>query len=330
MGLWSNKLPSFPDNTVLADAVSEVKQRIKVVGERTFPTHAGLSEVYQGLTKPAEIPFYGDERTMPTFPALANLFAELDRIYGTDFERSFVQIGEDPSHPEDKPEDRKVSPSIRYLVENALVLGKWTVDGPPKISGRIIPNVYLYDPRGKQLTQFDGIIVREKSLGSDGDIIQRLGEGEPWAAIEIKVPNRARYISGKGKIGSVFGYDLSAYQHRLGKVILAKDGNFRLPTYILFAYLRGTLLDAIYPIKADSAFLHSWRTNLKTMVDQGMVHDEHLESVRALLGFLMGAESKALIQEVETRGRKEIEFSNGRWVQGKLFKKRRPGSIIKS
>ena len=324
MGLWSNKFPPDPNNSKLSNAVSEVRHSLRIVSQRTFSTHAGLAEVYQGLTEPSEIPFLGDERTWPSLPALADLFSEVDRLYSTNFGQSFTQL---------PVEGNGVGSHIRYLVENALVIGKWTVEGPPKINGRVVPNVILLNRARKQLTQFDGVVVNKNSTESTFEVSQRLGDKKPWWAIEIRVPNRARYISGHGKLGSVFGYDIAAYQHKLGKIILDRDGNFSLPSYIFFVYLRGSLADATHPIRVGSGFIRSWREHLRANVDLGSIDPEHLESASRLVGYLYNAERNALAKEKkEEKGRrsKSKQSPLGKWKQRRLFKKPRSGSIIKS
>ncbi|KKU08876.1 MAG: hypothetical protein UX13_C0055G0001, partial [Candidatus Woesebacteria bacterium GW2011_GWB1_45_5] len=257
MGLWSNKFPPDPNNSKLSSAVSEVRHSLRVVSQRTFNTHSSLAEVYQGLTEPSQIPFLGDERTWPSFPALADLFSEVDRLYATNFGQSFVDLS---------VEGGKVGQHIRYLVENAMVIGKWTVEGPPKINGRVIPNVILLDRATKQLTQFDGVVVDKESAETTFEVSRRLGDGQPWWAIEVRIPNRARYISGPRKLESVFQYDVAAYQNKLGKIILDRDGHFSLPACVLFAYLRGSLKDKIHSIWVGSAFIKSWRQYLEDKI----------------------------------------------------------------
>jgi len=322
MGLWSNKFPAEPGNLKLASAVSEVRHSLRVVSQRTFTTHFSLTEVYQGLTEPSLIPFLGDERTGPSFPALADLFSEVDRLYATNFGQSFVELS---------VEGGKVGQHIRYLVENALVIGKWTVEGSPKIKGRVVPNVILFDRARKQLAQFDGVVVSRQSTESTFEVSQRLGDTKPWSAIEIRVPNRARHISGHGKLGWVFGYDIAAYQHKLGMIILERDGNFSLPSCIFFVYLRGSLANATHPIRVGSGFIRSWREHLEVKVDLGSIAPEHVERALSLVGYLKKAEKEALEKEkkVEEKTRsKSKQNPVGKWKQRRLFKKPPPGSII--
>jgi hypothetical protein len=309
MGLWSEKLQPDPKNSKLKDAVSGVMESLEVVTWRSFPRHAELAEVYQNLTEPAETPFLGDERTWPTLPCLADLFSEVDRLYSTGLNQSFAKLNADWSG--------KVSSDIRYLIESALVIGKWTLEGPPKTVGRVIPNVVLFDGKRKQLTQFDGIIVRKDAKVKDLEAALSIGQKDPWWAIEVRKPNRARYISGPRKIRTVFQYDIAAYQHRLARILLDREGKFVLPACIVFAYLRGSLPDAIYPVKVGSDFIRGWRGFLQAKLDGSTLYSDQSESAKKVLEYLEGAEERAAQQEKKFK--KGGKFKPGKLVQLGLF-----------
>ena len=316
MGLWSNKFPPDPGNSKLANAISEVRHSLRVVSQHTFPTHSGLAENYQGLTEPPETPFLGNERTWPSFPALADLFSEVDRLYSTNFGQSFAQLSGDGTG--------RVGQNIRYLVENALVIGKWTIADPPSLNGRVVPNVILLGKDKKQLAQFDGVVVDKNSTETTFDVAGRLGDGEAWWALEIRVPNRARYISGPRKLESVFQYDIAAYQNKLGTIMLDRDGNFSLPSCILFAYLRGSLNDKIHTIWVGSSFIRSWRQHLEHKIDSDFLGQEHLGRAEYLVGYLKEAEKEALDRETELARKSRFRSKwapEGKRAQRRFFKK---------
>jgi hypothetical protein len=296
--ILTGEIPKQTNNAILINALKGVRDKLKPITERTINTHAKISTYYQQLSEPPEIPFIGDERTWPSFEPLRTLFEETDNVFGTDFTKTFAQIGSFYG---------EIDPIIRYYVEGAEMLASLATEELRVVDGQILPNVWLVK-NGKSVTQFDGIIIpKEFESQEEGfEFNNFLFEDLPWGVIQVKTNFRARFVSGKNKIKKPFTRDESEFQQQLAKCILA-NGDFHFPTFIQYYYCRGTNQTVTHLKRLDRTYFDNWLGVLEHNIKNNLVENDLQKPAQQLLRILIDKRDsfpskKTIIYDSSTNG----------------------------
>lgn len=281
IGVWSGQIiPDF-DKDKIRNAIDDVISRLSPIRQKTFNYIGEVEPLYQALTEPPEALFLGNERVIPSLDSLAYIFQEVDRVYDAGIVSKFQEIGDSYG---------KINSKIRYLVEAGLILAKTAVDvSPPFVNGpRLIANQRVRDAEGKEITQFDGVCL--PSL--DGTWTSS------WGAIEIKARFRTRETTGQRKLERIMAGHLAAFQDQLGRIIIAKQGDaFTLPSFVIFAYLRGTQPNVYHFQRLDLRFVQKWLGVLGEKLDNSFFDEEQNGGAQVVVNFLKLEEERLLTRK---------------------------------
>jgi len=251
----------------------EIRSRSEV--SRTVRrSHQLLAEAYQKLTDPPEVPFLENARLTPTNQDLTSLFQEVDKTFNSNFCEQFSSIPSDYLN--------RIDHTIFHLVEVALSLSSLVTDVEIPSYGKVIPDIWLRDNKGKPITQFDGIIIpRSEPDGQTSkafDLRKFLAQGTPYSLIQVKYLSRARHVSSAQILPfGPFTRDIRELQTQLAKMILdGNGGHIHLPQNVHYYYLRGLHSPVMKIVHLDHGFLTLWRDILQDNIAEGHITEDFI------------------------------------------------------
>lgn len=227
-----------------------VRDDLSPLTKQTYNKNVDVLPHYQKLTLAPTIPGFGDDITEPTNPHLRLLFKAIDHTFQIGLIEEFNKLTE--THP-----GGGVDSKIKHITETALIISRLTTEGIPPFldKGLIIPNVWY----GNEL-QFDGLLISKYShMNSNKKILETL-DGSKIIPIELKVSFKNRAITG---IRNSFTEKpekrfIREIQIKLAKLLLAKDRDYQLPSFVYLIFLRGLREHVIHPIRIDKTFVGEW------------------------------------------------------------------------
>ncbi len=298
VGIWSGSIAptlSSSERNSLDQSFKSVLNKLSPVQNKTIRRNNDLCSHYQKLTLAPEMPFVGDERTVPSEEDLAYIFGIVDEKFESVFgefslNNMFNDLGSEPSYID------LVNHKIRYPVEASLALARLLLDPPEPPKGKILGSQH-YNIFHDHRVQFDGVVVPSKAdlpNISEFSLKQYISEGHDWAAIQVKLLFKARYISGPKKLHSPRDEDIAQTEKQLAEVIVGNnEQEFNFPKFIQLVYLRGVQPPISHYVRFDYWRIREWRSELEEMFDNGFFTSEETQRESAhLLQVLTNEENK--------------------------------------
>jgi hypothetical protein len=315
---WTGGLFDIDNTKPFSQAAKEVRKKLSILYSKVYRSNSESVPIYQSLTQPPEIRFFGDERFGPSWEPLNVLFCEADRIFDAGLIEKYQNLS-------DVYQPNLVDGKIRLLIETGLILERLVNEDPPiPIDGGVYGNVWI-----KNLAQFDAVLGQnERFVGTIEDFEINYNEVfEGITPVEIKVDYRVRHTTGtnnrldKTQLGPLPRH-VRETQTKLVKIITNLKNSYYepdLPASMYFVYLRGLLPHAVHYLPLNHKFLSDWRMGILIARDNGMLSDEEKEYAEIVLATIGNRLKIIKSQQEESKKKINTALPLNKLKQGQLL-----------